>query len=610
MKIPRVPVADNRNAAMPDFRNLWFAIKDDLPKRGRKTAQYNANVLPPKLESAIRSLYADYEKTYRQWEEDNRHRPDDQKSPAPVMIVVCNNTSVSKMVYEFISGYEITVGEGDAARTVIKKGALEIFRNEDGERWLERPNTLLIDSQQLDSGEDIDEAFKKTFAKEIEIFKQEYQKRFPGRGAEHITDADILREVMNTVGKKGRLGESIKCVVSVSMLTEGWDVNTVTHILGIRAFTTQLLCEQVVGRALRRMSYELNAEGRFEPEYAEVYGVPFSFIPTGKPATTIQPPKLVTRIRALEERQQYEIAFPRLVGYRVDVRDEPLFAEFTDEDTLTLSTSEVPTVTETEPILGAKNQQELYDNLKRFREQELAYRIARRALHAYLIDAEQNRKFWHFPALVRIAKTFIQTKVVCKDDTFVQMLALQTFEHRAAEILYRAIARSMQTSSQKQTQRLLPILRPYDYIGSTRYIDFDTTKHVIQAYKSHVAYVVADTDSWEQKVAQAFEDLPEVLAYVKNQGMEFVIPYVLDGKERAYYPDFIAKMRAPSGKTLNVIVEVTGKKDPAKDAKVETAKHLWIPAVNNAGNFGEWAFLELRDPYDAKNLIRAFLASH
>ena len=116
--------------------------------------------------------------------------------------------------------------------------------------------------------------FKKIAAREIEEFKAEYRVRFPGRDAENLTDEDLLREVMNTIGKAGKLGEHVKCVVSVSMLTEGWDANTVTHVLGVRAFGTQLLCEQVVGRGLRRMSYAANEQGMFEPEYAEVYGVP------------------------------------------------------------------------------------------------------------------------------------------------------------------------------------------------------------------------------------------------------------------------------------------------------------------------------------------------
>src|SRR3954465_15843763 len=121
--------------------------------------------------------------------------------------------------------------------------------------------------------------FKKFAAHLIEDFKTEYRRRFPGRDAETLTDEDLMREVLNTVGKKGKLGEHVRCVVSVSMLTEGWDCNTVTHVLGVRAFGTQLLCEQVIGRGLRRMDFTVNADGHFEPEYAEVIGVPFRFLP-------------------------------------------------------------------------------------------------------------------------------------------------------------------------------------------------------------------------------------------------------------------------------------------------------------------------------------------
>ena len=181
------------------------------------------------------------------------------------------------MVFDFIAGWEKQIGE----EIIVQAGQLPIFRNDDANgAWLQRPNTVLVDSQQLESGESMSNDFKTIAAREIEEFKAEYRVRFPGRDAENLTDEDLLREVMNTVGKAGKLGEHVKCVVSVSMLTEGWDANTVTHILGVRAFGTQLLCEQVVGRDLRRMSYAVNAKGRFSPEYAEVYGVPFSFIPS------------------------------------------------------------------------------------------------------------------------------------------------------------------------------------------------------------------------------------------------------------------------------------------------------------------------------------------
>src|SRR4051812_3564712 len=157
---------------------------------------------------------------------------------------------------------------------------------------------------------------------------------------------------MNTVGKKGRLGEQVRCVVSVSMLTEGWDANTVTHVLGVRAFGTQLLCEQVVGRALRRMSYAVNDEGKFDPEYAEVYGVPFSFIPSTESPKEPRPGPIPTRVRALESRIACEITWPRIVGYRYDIPTERLEWEFTDDSKLALTTLDLPTKTENAPIVG------------------------------------------------------------------------------------------------------------------------------------------------------------------------------------------------------------------------------------------------------------------
>ena len=172
--------------------------------------------------------------------------------------MVCNNTNVSKLVFDQIAGWEKKIGEA----TVVQAGALPIFRNDDEHGgWLSRPNTILVDSEQLESGESMSEEFKKIASREIEEFKAEYRVRFPGRDTDKLTDEDILREVMNTVGKQGKLGEHVKCVVSVSMLTEGWDAQTVTHVLGVRAFGTQLLCEQVVGRALSQDELRNQREG-------------------------------------------------------------------------------------------------------------------------------------------------------------------------------------------------------------------------------------------------------------------------------------------------------------------------------------------------------------
>src|SRR5439155_25219698 len=208
-----------------------------------------------------------------------------------------------------------------------------------------------VDSEQLESDEGMSADFKKLAAAQIEELKAEFRKRFPGRDAEGLTDEDLMREVLNTVGKTGKLGEGVRCVVSVSMLTEGWDANSVTHILGIRAFGTQLLCEQVVGRGLRRTSYTLNEGGHFDPEYAEVYGVPFSFIPCAGSSDKEKKPGTPKpgRVKAMPERvvlrPWLEIRVHRLTGYRYELPPTRLEARFTEQSRVVLSTAYVPTRT-------------------------------------------------------------------------------------------------------------------------------------------------------------------------------------------------------------------------------------------------------------------------
>jgi type III restriction enzyme len=602
VKVPRVPVADDSMTGdQPTYRDLWLRIREHLPKKGRKTDELGGEPkLPVELQGALLSLYGNYEKYYRLWAQNAEARA--RGITPPVFIVVCNNTNVSKWVFDFIGGWEKQIGE----QTIVQAGQLDIFRNDDGNgAWLHRPNTILVDSQQLESGEAMSDDFKKIAAREIDEFKADYRVRFPGRDTDHLADEDLLREVMNTVGKAGKLGEHVKCVVSVSMLTEGWDANTVTHVLGVRAFGTQLLCEQVVGRALRRMSYAANEKGHFNPEYAEVYGVPFSFIPCSGATTDPRPGPLPTRVRALESRIACEITFPRLLGYRYDVAGERLTETFTDESRLTLSTADIPTKTENAPIVGESSIHTL-DDLKRRRPNEVAFLLAKLTLEKYFRDDDENDKPWLFPQLLGIAKRWLAECVTLKDNTFPQLLLLIEFAHDAADRIYKAIV-----ASTDGTAALKPILRPYDTIGSTRYVDFDTTRPVFATRddKCHISHVVADTDSWEQKMAEALEDMPEVIRYVKNHNLSFTIPYTLNGEEKNYIPDFIACIddgHGP-GDLLNLIVEVTGEKKKDKAAKVATARTLWVPAINNHGGFGRWAFIEVADPWDAQNLIRGFL---
>jgi type III restriction enzyme len=610
VKIPRVPVKDDRgDIEGVTYRELWPLIREALPKKNRKAEELGGKPeLPVELEGAIQSLYSDYKKSYEQWlnDEDARQRG---QTP-PVFIVVCNNTSVSKLVYNYISGYD----KDQKGQTVTVPGALEIFSNVQDNQWIHRPNTILVDSAQLESGEALTKEFKAIASREIEEFKFQYQQRY-NKDADSISDEDILREVMNTVGKPGKLGEHVKCVVSVSMLTEGWDANTVTHILGVRAFGTQLLCEQVVGRGLRRMSYASETQSvvvdgeaiefeSFTPEYAEVYGVPFSFIPTtgtGK----ILPPRKTTRVKAVESRVRLEITFPRVVGYKVDLPKETLEARFDKDARMQLTTHEIPSFTQVEPIVG-EGEVHTLDDLEKRRENEVAFLIAKLLLEKYFTDKDNDPEPYLFPAVLAITKRWLQEALFCKDNTFPQMLLLVAIAHDAADKIYNCIVRS-----QKGEQVIKPILRPYDVLGSTKYVDFDTTKptYITHADKCHVSHVVADTGSWEQKLAETLEDMKDVVSYVKNQSLGFTVPYTMDGESKNYYPDFIAKIKVEGeDDPVNLIIEVTGQRKKDKAARVSAATSLWIPAVNNHGEFGRWAFVEVTDPWDCKELIRSAVA--
>lgn len=585
VKVPRVPVADDAlEPEGPVYRNLWSHIRRELPNRRLADRERNENPqLPARLEGALTSLYENYVTAHDQWEASGG------SGTPPVFIIVCSNTGVSRLLFDFVAGWVKTTEDGTE---VPQPGVLPLFSNVGPDGPLERPNTILVDSAQLESGEAMSTEFRRSAAAEIERFKAEYRERFPGRSGDDLTEEDLMREVMNTVGKRGRLGEHVRCVVSVSMLTEGWDANTVTHILGVRAFSTQLLCEQVVGRGLRRRHYVLDDEtGTFPPEYAEVYGVPFSFIPASGSASKFIQPKPVTRVRALQDRQDLEIRYPRLRGYKMEIGNESLDAAFTRDSRLVLSAEDVPTETSLEPIVGERERHSLSDLSSR-RDQEVVYRIAKRAMDRFFADEP-----WRFPEVLRITRTWYESQVATKDHAFPQMLLFAEFAERAVEKIGRAIVRG-----KAEDGLVLPMLAT-DPIGSSATVDFDTTRPVYRTEKSHVSHVVADTTSWEQKMAQVLEGIDEVESYVKNAGMDFSIPYAFEGRHLDYFPDFLVRLRNGSS-SLNLVLEVSGEDLEQKAAKVETARSLWVPAVNFSGEFGTWAFVEIRDPWDCEAQIR------
>lgn len=573
--------------------------------------------LPQELEAALQTLYSNYEKSYDLW----------QQYPhgltPPVMIVVCNNTKVSKLVYDWIAGWEKKDTDGE---NVVVKGNLPIFNNEDNGAWSEHLNTLLIDSNQLESGEALKGEFKKAARTQIEQFKREMN-------TDKVTDADLLREAMNTVGKKGKLGEQIKCVVSVSMLSEGWDAKRVTHILGVRAFSTQLLCEQVVGRGLRRSSHDVekttvdvNGESieleTFPPEYAEVFGVPFSFIPATGSGRTIHP-QPVTEVKALPERKAAcEITFPMVAGYRRQLSPNRLDAIFTEDSRYVLSTAEIPSLIEIEAITGGTQKVDL-PYMRKFRKQETEYYLANLVMKNHLRDDDNEAKWWLFPQVLGITRRWMKECVTYKDNMYPQYFQIGEIGRRAAFRIYQGILRAEQHNENSNPTEdnapkvFLPFFRDKNRTGSTEDVEFETTQPTWETRpdKCHISHVVADTESWEQKTAQALEQMDEVIAYVKNHNLDFQIPYVNhNGTNRQYVPDFIARIRKPGGASgdniVNLLLETSGMGREDKVQKVNTVKNMWVPAVNNSGEFGEWTFLEITDPWNIQNTIREFMSEY
>ncbi|MFZ2970914.1 MAG: restriction endonuclease subunit R, partial [Minisyncoccia bacterium] len=221
----------------------------------------------------------------------------------------------------------------------------------------------------------------------------------------------------------------------------------------------------------------------------------------------------------------------------------------------------------------------------------------------YYTDAEGAEKYWLAPQLQKIAEEYVKNYVVLKDRMMIGYLTIgEYFSGALTKIQQAIIIENLEHQGDKQ---LLPIFAPYDTIGSTRYVDFLTTKEVRETIKSHINYVVADTEEWEQGVAKKLEQMPEVLAYVKNQNMGFTIPYEHQGVAHHYLPDFIAVLEMSDKSKLNLLIEVTGKKDDKKKMKVKTAHELWVPAVNNFDKYEKWAILEVQDIHETQNLIRA-----
>jgi type III restriction enzyme len=574
VKIPRVPVDDNKGALTPKYFRLWEHINQQLPASERQTARRRArpeSVLR-EAEGALATLASEWKKTFDEFQR--------AESPVPpVMIVVCDNIDLAKLVHEHIE-------QGNVLP--------ELANGPNGEM------TIRIDTRSLAEAEAAIE------------------------GETKAEEAERLRRKVDTIGKTEWEGEgdppgkNIRCVVSVGMLNEGWDAQNVTQILGLRAFTSQLLCEQVVGRGLRRTYYDVNPEtGLFEPEYVDIYGVPFEVIPVKKkPLSQTGAQKVSTLVRALPERKHLEITFPRVEGYIVDVRsrirlniDKVPFLQIGGDE---------PTEITVKPQVGYRigRPDRLGPGFEVVHDRNPFHRAKRLQATVYEIAAELTHRLkekWEdwsarhilFPQVLAAVWRYLEERVVVVDpDVPLEEIALIKYKQRIIERLTEAI----EPDTEAGEPPILPIIERFRSIGSTSEVLFRTVRPCVGTTKSHISHVVLDAPQWEHSVAYRLERMPEVIAYARNDHLDFTIPYEWQGVRHEYRPDYLIRWRCEDGSELKVILEVKSF-EREQDRQKEIAARRWVRAVNHHGEFGRWEFLICKNPLDLPEQLRSLGAS-
>ena len=525
VKIPRIPTDDDSGLSIPKYRNLWEYVKKALPKRGEDPEDADHPLIDylAEVDGPLKQLADGWIRTYEAWLEAGRAIP-------PVMIVVCNETKMAEML-------EIHIARrGEAGQWLQNRDGME--------------HTVRIDSKLLADAE----------------------ARAEGESAHDA--AERLRGLVATVGKEGRPGEQVRCLISVGMLSEGWDARNVTQILGLRAFQSQLLCEQVVGRGLRRADYtDLS-----RPEYVDVYGVPFQLLPFARAAggAPIEPPRTTT-VRSLREREHLRLQFPRVEQIISDVGDV-IAVDFDAIEPVRVSSENDPNATWVEFEVGTPGKgiggesQDRGAAYERFRMQRLVFRLAA----DLTTDLEGREKPWVFPQLVRIVEQTIERKV--EYDRGVD-------ERELCNMRYVAELRNRIRSAIRTDERdgLLPVLNDYDPIGDTT-VNFQTAKQAEPVAKSHISHVVWDSQL-ERDIARQLDRDERVVSFAKNERLFYEIPYRWQGTTGRYRPDFVVKLE--SGVTL--VIEGKGRKTEKDDAKL-TAARRWIEAVNAWGRLGPWGF--------------------
>ncbi len=581
VKTPRIVVRDDALPAADLKPKLYHIYKDPAVSEDLNRKAEPHEPLPTLVQQAYTLLGADWRAYQQEWQQNGHHSP-------PVLLTVCNRTET-------------------AAR-------IEHYFNTGGAHWLElqAPNrTLRVDSKVLDKAEIGDTATaNKPYEERLRsIVNAAHLSPTKKAALKDLKKEELLREIIDNVGKRNEAGQDLQNVISVAMLSEGWDAKNVTHIMGLRAFTSQLLCEQVIGRGLRRVTYDKETEGEraglFLPEYVNVFGVPLSIFEddTGGGGEPPPPPKPSVQIEVVPERGELEIQWPNIL--RVDtVMKNHLTVDWSVVPVLTLDPTKTTITAELAPAMNdASDMSQIVPiNLEMvpegFRLQRLTFVAARKCYEAMagnFIGTEGHL----LRQLVKLVEDFLKSDRLEVPSLFHQEpLRKRILVGLNMDQIVQFVVQHLKQTNKQASEIIFDDARPLGRTGDMR--TWYTTKPTMVAQKSHISHVVGDS-TWEGYAANVFEGSSKVKAYAKNDHLGFEISYLWNGSRRRYLPDFLVSDH--SGRTL--VVELKGQKTPQNDAK-HAAMAEWIAALNDDGRFGSWSWAVAYNPVEVHDILAAF----
>ena len=595
VKIPQLPARDVTGAETPPFFNIWRWVEEQARKDGH-TGPLTPSIVMSYATAPINTLAESWKKTLDEWQ--HQFSAGRRKSAAPpVFIIVCRDTALAREVYAWLAEGASRYGEAPAW-----------FRNRPGQEVTVRVDSKV--SEEIESGSGKDEARRLRFILET-IGKPAWPGgRVPEEYAvlaqRHNQKALEEDSELTTLDESIPPGRDIRCIISVAMLSEGWDATTVTHTVGLRPFGSQLLCEQVVGRTLRRTAYTPRDDGLLTEETAQVFGVPFELIPfkTNPDGGQIAQPDS-HHIYAVQDKSAHEITFPVVEGYH-DPGLVNIAIDWARAPTLELDPLQVPDSVLVMPLVsqngnlapygpGGSTLLDMQDWRKRNRVQQVAFCLAA-AVTAQWVTERGDVIPTHrlFPQILGYAREFLATRLVCKGDRAPQDVGLNPYFQTSVGALLDALVAVDRQEGKTELPRI-PTGRAG--VRSTAQVDFHTGKDIRAATKCHLNAVVSDTAKWEQSAAYGLDTHGAVAAWVKNDHLGLQIPYRLSNKRHVYLPDFVVRLTTG----VHLLLEIKGQ---LGDAEVKQAgARRWVEAVNRDGRWGCWTYAMLKHPADLYPLL-------